>query len=106
MEWNQKQQSAFPNLKKLLSSDTVLDRFDPVLSLGIAYDASNIGIGVTLFHCYPVKDEKPFANVPKHFFSSPALSIARYKTKRSSDCYLCPEEFFSVFLWENNYSGD
>ena len=64
-KWGHEQQSAFDKLKHFLSSDAVLVHFDPALLLGIACDASNIGIGATLFHRYPNGDEKPIANVSK-----------------------------------------
>ena len=43
----------------------MLVHFDPTLPIGIACDASSVGIGATLFHRYPNGDEKPIANVSK-----------------------------------------
>ena len=45
--------------------DTVLAHFDASVPIGIACDASNVGIGATLFHRYPDGSERPIANVSK-----------------------------------------
>ncbi|WP_435321293.1 RNase H-like domain-containing protein, partial [Klebsiella pneumoniae] len=49
-QWGIEQQRAFQHLKKLLSSDNVLVHFDPTLPIGLACDASSVGIGTVLFH--------------------------------------------------------
>ena len=55
----------FQRLKTLLSSDKVLVHFDPTLPVGISCDASNVGIGAVLFHCFPDGSERPIANASK-----------------------------------------
>ena len=44
-KWTKPEKSAFEELKHLLSSDSALVHFDSSLPLGIACDASSIGIG-------------------------------------------------------------
>ena len=50
--WNAQEQEAFQALKEELGKDHVLVHFDPISQVGILCDASNVGIGVVLFHCY------------------------------------------------------
>ena len=61
--WSAQQQKAFQTLKDELGKDHVLVHFDPALQLGISCDASNVGIGVVLFHRYPDGSERPISNV-------------------------------------------
>ena len=63
--WGSTEQSSFETLKSLLSSDAVLAHYNPALPIGIACDASSLGIGGTLFHRYPDGSERPIANVSK-----------------------------------------
>ena len=48
-----------------MSSDAVLTHYNPALPIGIACDASSLGIGGTLFHRYPDGFERPIASVSK-----------------------------------------
>jgi len=64
-KWGAEEQSAFQKLKELLSMDTVLAHFDPTLPIGISCDASEVGLGVVLFHRYQDGSERPIANVSK-----------------------------------------
>jgi len=48
--WGSEDEAAFCRLKELLSTADVLAHFDPSVSLGVACDASAVGIGTTLFH--------------------------------------------------------
>ena len=64
-KWGDEEQAAFDKLKNVLSSDQVLVHFDPDKTLGLACDASNVGIGAVLFHRYPDGSERPIANVSK-----------------------------------------
>jgi len=50
--WGSEEEAAFRQLKELLSTADVLAHFDPSLPLGVACDASTVGIGATLFHRY------------------------------------------------------
>ena len=59
------QQSAFETVKQLLSSDSVLTHFDPSKLLGMAIEASEVGIGAILFHRLADGSERPIANVSK-----------------------------------------
>ena len=63
--WGDEEQAAFDKLKKVLSSEQVLVHFNPDLPVGLACDASNVGIGAVLFHRYPDGSERPIANVSK-----------------------------------------
>ena len=63
--WNQEQEESFRKVKQLLTSETVLAHYDPNIDIGIACDASNVGIGSVLFHRYPDGSERPIANVSK-----------------------------------------
>jgi transposase InsO family protein len=63
--WGAHEQSAFQQLKDLLSSDTVLAHFDPTLPIGIATDTSDVGVRAVLFHHYSDGSERPIANVSK-----------------------------------------
>ena len=69
-KWDKPEQEAFDSLKQLLSSEKVLVHFDPSIPLGISCDASNVGIGATLFHRYENGDERPIANVSKTLTSA------------------------------------
>nr|KAG5686660.1 hypothetical protein BaRGS_031370 [Batillaria attramentaria] len=64
-KWGEEEQAAFEQLKNVLSSDQVLVHFDPEKCVGLACDASNVGIGAVLFHRYPDGSERPIANVSK-----------------------------------------
>ena len=63
--WSKQEDDAFTKLKSLLSTDTVLAHFDASIPIGIACNASNVGIGTTLFHRYPDGSKRPIANVSK-----------------------------------------
>ena len=64
-KWGEEEQKAFKRLKELLSSENVLVHFDKNVPIGIACDASNIGIGAVLFHRFKDGSERPIANVSK-----------------------------------------
>nr|KAG5691976.1 hypothetical protein BaRGS_011367 [Batillaria attramentaria] len=64
-KWGEEEQAAFEQLKNVLSSDQVLIHFDPEKPVGLACDASNVGIGAVLLHRYPDGSERPIANVSK-----------------------------------------
>ena len=49
----------------MLWNDTVLVYFDQSLPIGIACDASSVGIGAVLFHRYKDGRERPIANASK-----------------------------------------
>ena len=64
-KWTAEEQGAFQQLKEMLSADTVLAHFDPSLPVGIACDASQVGIGAVLFHRWADGSERPIANASK-----------------------------------------
>ncbi|CAM1297651.1 Uncharacterised protein r2_g703 [Pycnogonum litorale] len=63
--WGAKEQATFQKLKTVLTSDQLLVHFDQIKPIGIACDASNVGIGAVLFHRFPNGSERPIANVSK-----------------------------------------
>ena len=63
--WNAQEHEAFQTLKDELSKDHVLVHFDPALQVGISCDASNVGLGMVLFHRYPDGSECPIFDVSK-----------------------------------------
>ena len=63
--WGTEEQAAFDTVKSLLCDDPVLARFDPFLPIGMACNASNVGIGAALFHRYEDGSKRPIANASK-----------------------------------------
>ena len=63
--WGAREQQAFEALKDELGKEHVLAHFDPTIPVGMACDASNVGIGAVLFHRYPDGSERPISNVSK-----------------------------------------
>ena len=63
--WGKEEQRAFDVVKEKFCNDTVLAHFDPTLPIGIACDASEVGIGAVLFHRYENGGERPIANASK-----------------------------------------
>ena len=101
--WGAEEQAAFDTVKSLLCYDTVLAHFDPLLSIGIACDASNVGIGAVLFHRYEDGSERPIANASK------TLRIAmklQPDTGRSTFNCFCTEKGPSFSLQKEIYSCD
>jgi hypothetical protein len=64
-KWGEEEQKSFQRLKDLLSSDSILVHLNKNLPIGIACDASNVGIGAVLFHRFKDGSERPIANVSK-----------------------------------------
>ena len=56
---------ATQHLKDLLSLENVLAHFNEKHTLGLACDASNVGIGAVLVHRFPDGSKHPIANVSK-----------------------------------------
>ena len=63
--WGAEEKAAFDAVKRMLCEETVLAHFDPSLPIGVACDASEVGIGAVLFHRYTDGSERPIANVSK-----------------------------------------
>ena len=57
--WSDKCDYAFRELKLKLASAPVLCHYDPSVPLGLACDASSVGLGIVLFHKYSDGSEKP-----------------------------------------------
>ena len=69
-KWGVEEQTTFQKLKDMLASDQVLIHFDPNKPLGLACDASNVGIGAVLFHRLPDGSERPISHVSKTLTTS------------------------------------
>ena len=63
--WTQNCQYSFVRIKEALTSAKVLAHFNPELPLGLACDASAVGIGAVLFNRYPDGMERPVAYASK-----------------------------------------
>ena len=50
--WSAESEDSFKRIKEALTSTKVLAHFDPKLPLGLACDASTVGIGAALYHRY------------------------------------------------------
>ena len=75
--WILNQENSLQNLKKLLVSNVKLSHFDKQLPVGIACNASEVGIGAVLFHSFPDGTEHPIFNVSK------TLSEAQIRSAKS-----------------------
>ena len=69
-KWDEREQAAFDKTKDALTADTVLAHFNTSLPVGMACDASEVGIGAVLFHRYPDGSERPISNVSKTLAST------------------------------------
>ena len=85
-KWVSVDAKTFDKLKERLSSNSLLVYFDPTFTLGIACNASSVGISATLFHSYSNRDEKPIANVSKYCLHL-TTSTVRYR-RNSSPSFL------------------
>jgi hypothetical protein len=63
--WSKETEEAFRKLKEALASMDVLVHYDPKQTVGLACDASSVGIGAVLFHRYPDGSERPIAYASK-----------------------------------------
>ncbi|XP_054259583.1 uncharacterized protein K02A2.6-like [Macrosteles quadrilineatus] len=59
--WNEQCEQSFQQIKKVISSDTVLCHYSPELPLVLATDASPVGLGAVISHRFPDGTEKPIA---------------------------------------------
>lgn len=69
-KWTPDCYQAFRRIKKLVSSSAVLAHYQQSLPVGIACDASSVGLGVVLFHVCPDGTERPVAYASKTLSSS------------------------------------
>ena len=63
--WGVIEQQAFHQFRGLLSTNDVLIHFDPSLPLGLVTDASQVGVGATLFHRLDGSERPIIANASK-----------------------------------------
>ena len=64
-EWSKIHQNSFDKIKEALTTHTVLAHFDPDTPIGLACDASTVGIGAVIYHKYPDGTERPIAYASK-----------------------------------------
>ena len=68
--WTDECQTSFLKIKDALTSTDVLAHYDPKLPVGLACDASSIGVGAVLFHKYSDGSERPIAYASKSLTSA------------------------------------
>ena len=66
-------QESFEKIKETLTSTEVLAHYNPDVPLGLACDASGVGIGAVIYHKYEAGTERPIA------YASKTLSDAERK---------------------------
>ena len=64
-QWTSECQQSFDQIKEALTSTRVLAHYDSKLPVGLAYDASAVGVGAVLFHRYEDGAERPIAYASK-----------------------------------------
>ena len=69
-EWTEQHQTCFEKIKQALTTTTVLAHFDPDIPIGLACDASAVGIGAVIYHKYENGTERPIAYASKTLSSS------------------------------------
>ena len=60
-KWTEQCETAFYNVKEMITSEQVLTHYDPSLPLRLACDASPVGIGAVLSHVMNDGTERPTA---------------------------------------------
>ncbi|PIO75512.1 reverse transcriptase [Teladorsagia circumcincta] len=79
--WTPKEQEAFEDLKKALSSDVNLAHYDPQQKIIVAADACDYGIGCVISHRYADGSEKPIAMHQGHG----SQGTARWSSRNCTD---------------------
>ena len=69
-DWTDECQTSFEKIKKALTSTDVLAHYDPNLPIGLARDASSVGVGAVLYHTNPDSSERPIAYASKSLTSA------------------------------------
>ena len=64
-QWTETEAQTFQHLKNAVVKEVTLSHFDASLPLGLTCDASEVGIGVILFHRYNYGSERPIADASK-----------------------------------------
>ncbi|XP_016520874.1 uncharacterized protein K02A2.6-like [Poecilia formosa] len=75
--WTEPEQAAFNRCKGLLTSDRVLEPYDPNLPLPLACDASAYGISAVIQHTMPTTDHRPLLTLFGEHKNLPTLAAAR-----------------------------
>ena len=99
-EWSSECQESFTKLKEPLTSTTVLAHYDPAMLIGLACDASSIGIGAVIYHVDPDGKERPIA------YASKTLSNAERKysqIKREALSIIFGVKKFHTFLYGRQF---
>ena len=73
-QWTETETQTFQHLKNALVKEVTLPHFDASLPLGLTCDASEVGIGVILFHRYNDGSERSIA----HAFKTLTAAQRRY----------------------------
>ena len=60
-EWTESCEKSFQQLKKIVTTDTVLAHYNPQLQLELAVDASQYGLGAVILHITPEGKHRPIA---------------------------------------------
>lgn len=63
--WSQHCQQSFVKVKDILQSELLLTHFDPALTIKVAADASQYGLGAVILHVFPDKSEKAIAHAAR-----------------------------------------
>ncbi len=99
-KWGNGEQRAFKQLKKCLSSVDLLVHYDPRLPLGLACDASSMGLGAVLFHIMSDGSERPIA------YASKTLSAAEHnypQIEREALSLVYGVKKFHQYLWGRKF---
>ena len=60
-KWTESCEKSFQQLKKIVTTDTVLAHYNPQLQLELAVDASQYGLGAVILHVTPEEKHRPIA---------------------------------------------
>ena len=102
--WTDGYQRNFDKIKEVLTSADALAHFDPKLPLGLACDASSIGIGAVLFHSYPGGSERPIAYASKSYTSAEQHYSQIEREALNIVQYLVLKSFISFYIYGRTFS--
>jgi len=103
VQWNcsEECQESFEKIKETLTSTEVLAHYNPDVPLGLACDASGVGIGAVIYHKYEAGTERPIA------YASKTLSDAERKysqIEREALSIIFRVKKFHQFLYGRTFS--
>jgi len=75
-EWSSACQDSFTAIKQALTSTKILTHYDPKLPIGLACDASSVGIRAVIYHIYPNGTGNQSHMLQRHY---PVLSVIIYR---------------------------